>query len=447
MANDFLHALNPFARRGTTVQDTKRDLRNFIAPVQLQRLRQDILSWRDVLNESENVWFPHRVKAQRLYNDTALNGHIAACMERRNEMTLLRKWDFVDAKGETVDSVCDIFLNRVAGQSQAKAWFDRFNAHALNAIYYGYSLIALGDIVNDEFPNLDIVKRWNVSPDRMNVTNFTYSISGARFDEGETANWHAYIKTPNDIGTSPAGYGLLYKVAIYEIYLRNILGYNADFVELYSQPYRVGKTTKTNEDERAELEAAIQQMGSSGYALIDPSDEIVFLETALGGTGWQGYDNFEQRLEKKVSKVILGHADALDSVPGKLGSSKEESPAEKALKDKQTKDGVFLINAVNGELIPRMRKLGFLIPDDVRAVLKNDAEIMQTNNAVISQAVEMKKGGLQMDADYFVEKTGIKVSAISTDSLTPPSFSSATNSIKNKLDTMYGKNKCTCGNH
>ena len=69
------------------------------------------------------------------------------------------------------------------------------------------------------------------------------------------------MKTPSDTGQSDCGYGLLYKVALYEIFLRNTLGYNGDFVELYSQPYRIGKTTKTNEDERALLEQALQKYG------------------------------------------------------------------------------------------------------------------------------------------------------------------------------------------
>ena len=413
----------------------KRNLSNYIAPVQLQRLRQDVQSWREVMTESENIWFPHRVKAQRLYIDTVLNGHVAACMDRRKDLTMLRKWEFVDKDGNVDQATTDIFCDTVKGKSQNKEWFNKFIHYAFDSIFYGYSLISLGNIINNEFPELDLIKRWNVSPDRLNVTNFTYSISGALFMEEPYKNWHVYVKTLNDIGTSPAGYGLLYKVGIYEIFLRNILGYNGDFVELYSQPFRVGKTTKTEEKERNDFAESIQQMGSAGWAMIDPEDEIAFIETALGGTGYQGYDNFEQRLEKKISKIILGHADAIDSVPGKLGNSGAKNPAELAMDDKQTRDGAFISNVVNKSLFENMKALGFNIPDGVVAVLKNDAEIQDNNNAVIAQAKEMAAGNLTMDAEYFTAQTGIKVAA---PVINTPSFSP---SIKNRLEQIYNKHK------
>lgn len=433
MANiqEIFSQLNPFSRDKSI--DPTKNLAGYIAPVQLQRLRQDVFSWRDVLQESENVWYPHRVKAQRLYIDTINNGHVFACMDRRKDLTLLRKWEFVNKNGEVDDKVTEMFQDVVAGKNANKDWFNKFLNYSLDSIFFGYSLITLGDIVDGEFPNVDIIKRWNVSPDRMNVTNFTYSISGAPFLEEPYADWHVYVKTYNDIGTSKSGYGLLYKVGLYEIFLRNLLGFNGDFIELFAQPYRIAKTSKTNETERAELANAIQQMGSAGWALIDPEDEITFLETSLGGTGYKGYENLEVRLEKKISKIILGHADAIDSIAGKLGNSGGESPAEQALEDKQTKDGAFIANVINKDLIPKMRNLGFSIPDDVRAVLKNDAEIMESNNAIINQAVLMQQAGLTMEAGYFTEQTGIPVNVAA------PISKGLTPEIKNKLERIYNK--------
>lgn len=450
--------IGPDVLTQSTDKQVAKNLANFPARVQLARLRQDVMSWRDSMTEAENSWYPQRIKQQQLYIDTDLNGHVAACIERRKDLTMLRKLEFVGDNDE-VDEKTELYFK---DKDQNKQWLNKFISHSLDAIQFGYTLISLGDVINDEFPNLDIVKRWNVSPDRLNVTNYTYSISGANFLEEPYLDWHLYVKTENNIGTSPCGYGLLYKVGIYEIFLRNILGFNGDFVELYSQPYRIGKTTKTNETERAELENAVRQMGSAGYAIIDPEDEISFLETALGGTGYLGYDNFEARLEKKISKLLLGHADALDSVPGKLGASGAKSPSQLALEDKQTKDGSFMLAIINHSLIPKMRKLGFDIPEDVKARYKNDAEVMETANTLADLAVKMKSGGLMMDSTYFEEQTGIKTSPIPVASpfaSHPPPASGKpkeetkptedkpdedkptdkTETVKNRLKTLYGK--------
>jgi len=448
MANsisEWLTANNPFARNNMKPEQVKKNLSGYIAPVQLQRTRTDVGTWRAAISEAENVWYPHRVKMQKIFIDTVNNGHVSACWDRRKDLTLLRKWEFVNKNGDVDEKVSEIFLETVNGRSQNKHWFNKFLNFGMDALPFGYSLISLGDIIADEFPEVDIIKRWNVSPDRLNVANFTYSISGAKFMEEPYTNWHVYVPTYNEIGASKCGYGFLYKVALYEIFLRNLLGFNGDFVELFAQPYRVGKTTKNEGIERDNFEAALQQMGSAGYALIDPEDEIEFLESALGGTGFQSYDNFETRLHKIISKIILGHADALDSITGKLGNSNEKSPAERALEDKQTKDGSFISNIVNNDLFVKMRALGFNIPPEIKAVLKNDAEIMETNNAVITQAVEMKKAGLTMDADYFTEQTGIPVAPPAPAPIPPLTkpvkpAQPMVKEVKAKLEQIYNHN-------
>lgn len=389
-----------------SAKTTTHNLNNYMIPVQLQRLRTDVAAWRDAVNEAELAWYPHRVKMQRMFMDTILNGHVASCIERRKDLTLLRAFMFCDGQGIEDEQWTKFFATK---------WFSDFINYTLDALFFGYSLIALGDMINDAFPEINIVKRYHVSPDRLNVTPYIYSTTGAPFLQSPYKMWHVWVPTVTEVGVSNCGYGLLYKIALYEIFLRNLLGFNGDFVELYSQPYRVGKTSKTNESERAELEQALRQMGSSGYALIDPSDEIEFLETALGGTGYTGYESLEKRCEEKISKLILGHADALDSTPGKLGGTQgDNSAAAQALKDKQVKDGLFVMNIINTELLPRLRQIGIAIPETLRFEYKNDAEVEecrrledQSNLAVAQIAATMKDAGLQMDAAYFAERTKI----------------------------------------
>lgn len=442
----FLQFLNPYNSKKSP-EETKKNLAGMIAPVQLQRLRQDVLSWRESVAEGENAWYPHRVKQQRLYIDTKLNGHVASCMERRKDLTLLRKFELIGEDGNVNDDAlnlfCDVQVKAGTKSMTPKQWVSDFISYSLDALFYGYTLIALGDIEDDGFKRLTPIKRWNVSPDRRNVTNFIYSISGNSFDAEDVKDWHIFVDTPNDIGTSPCGYGLLYPVAIYEIFLRNLLGFNGDFLEMYAQPYRVGKTTKTEESERAELEAALRSMGSAGYAIIDPTDEITFLETALGGTGYKGYDNLEARCEKKISKLILGHADAMDSVPGKLGPGGEESPAHEALEDKQTKDGVFIENIINKELIPRLINLGFNIPLGTKFAFKNDAEqeeIRSKEDAANKTTADIMKvikdAGGKPDWEWFSKRTGM---AVTEAEVIPPAFGKApiAEPLKEKLKNLY----------
>jgi phage gp29-like protein len=439
---------SPFAPDATE-QRRQAGIRNLtytISPIQLQRIRTDLKIWRQAVDEAERAYWPYRVKMQRMFIDNILNGHTISLMERRKDLTLIRKYQIVDEKGVKSDVLTQALRDQ--------PWFYNFQSYALDALFYGYSLISLGDIVNDAITNVSIVPRWFVSPDRMEVSRVIYSPAGTSFREGEVADWHIYIPTSSDNGVSPCGYGLLYSIAQYEIIVRNTLGYNADFVELFAQPYRVGKTNKTEEHERSEMASALQNMGSRGWAVVDPDESIEFIESKLSGTGWQSYLNLMEICQKTISKVILGHADAMDSTPGKLGGTQGKgsdgmgepgSTTDEALRDKQTKDGRFMEPIINTQLIPRLRKLpqGLIIPDGYRFEYTNDQEAQQqrarednTNLNTAKIAQTMKSAGLQMDAKYFEERTGIPTTAspMPGEGLTMPGFS---NRIQNKLRQLY----------
>ena len=417
-------------------KNPERNLRSYITPVQLQRIRHDVQLWREAIGEAEQAWYPHRVRMQRMFIDTVLNAHVDACMDRRKNLTLLKDFRICKPDGEE---------NEEATKLLKKKWFSLYCNYVLDAQYFGYSLISLGDVVDSDFPQLTTIRRFNISPDRLNVTSYVYALSGAQFLEEPYKLWNIWVPTETQVGISLVGYGMLYKVAMYEIILRNTLGFNTDAAELYGMPIRMGKTSKTKEDERAAFESALAQMGSAGYILMDAMDELELVETKGDGQGFKIYESLEARCEKKISKVILGHADALDSTPGKLGGGQgEESPVAQALKDCAIVDHRFLTDNINTELLPRLRELGFSIPEDNYFEIKNDHEKEEMrrredeSNKVTADIFQtIKNAGGTPDWAYFTERTGIPVekleepATISAPGLNPK--------IQNKLNALYGK--------
>ncbi|HWB92099.1 MAG TPA: DUF935 family protein [Puia sp.] len=431
-------------------QMATRNLNYTITPIQLNRLRHDLKMWREGVIEAEKAYWPYRVKMQRMFIDNVLSGHTFSLMERRKDLTLIRKYKICDEKGVKSDVLTQALENL--------PWFHQFQSYALDALFYGYSLISLGDVVDGKLEGVSLIPRWFVSPDRHEVARTIYSPAGTDFLSGDVADWHIWIPTPSDNGVSPCGFGLLYTIAQYEIIIRNTLGFNADFVELFAQPYRLGKTSKTEDFERSQMESALRNMGSRGYAVIDPEESIEFVESKLSGTGWESYANLMDICMKTISKVILGHADAVDSTPGKLGGNQggsdgfgePGSPADEAQRDKQTKDGRFMQPVINHHLLTRIERLDLdlKIPDDYHFEYTNDQETEQQrsredasnlNTAKIAQT--MKIAGLQMDAKYFQERTGIPTS-VSPDPA-PGGFAAEnklTSRVKNRLKDLY-KNK------
>lgn len=425
----------------------ERNLSSIISPIQLQRLRTDLKMWRQAIDEAERAYWPYRVRMQRMFIDNVLNGHTFALMERRKDLTLIRKFMICDEKGVKSDVLTQALQNQ--------QWFYQFQSYALDALFYGYSLISLGDVVNDTISEVSIVPRWFVSPDRHNVTRTIYNPNGVDFRQEPQASWHVYVPTQNDVGTSPCGFGLLYQIAQYEIIVRNTLGFNADFVELFAQPYRLGKTTKTEEFERSQMESALRNMGSRGYAVVDPDESIEFIESKLSGTGWQSYVSLMDICQKTISKLILGHADAMDSTPGKLGGTQggtdgfgePGSTTDEALRDKQTKDGRFMQPVINTLLLPKLRNLplDLKIPDGYRFEYTNDQEVQQqrsrednSNLSTAKIAQTMSTAGLQMDPKYFQERTGIPTTSapIPAPGGTEPPL---TGRVTNKLKKLYSQ--------
>ena len=95
-------------------------------------------------------------------------------MSRRRDLTLLRKWDFVDKNGKQDIQTLSYFLDVVAGQSQNKQWFNDFLTYSWDALAYGYTLISMGDIINDTFSDIHLIDRWHISPDASYYSKLFY---------------------------------------------------------------------------------------------------------------------------------------------------------------------------------------------------------------------------------------------------------------------------------
>ena len=404
---------------GAQSTDVKKNLSYYITKVQFQRIRQDIQSWRRALDQAEQMFFPYRSEMQRCFLDTVLNEHVAACMKRRKNLTLLRDFKMCDENGQEDKSLKLLFYNNT--QKGGNNWFFNFLNYSLDALFFGYSLIYLDDLVNNAFPKLNIIRRENVSPDRLVVSSLPTIPGGINFTEPPFSDWHIWIPTPGETGRESCGYGLLYKIAKAEIYLRNNTAFNADYNELFGQPVRVGHTTKTDIDERNAFESSLQNMGASAYILLDEGeDKIEMVESKNTGTGHASYTDFEKRMEAKISKLLLGHADAVDSTPGKLGgvgkAGSAESPQDKALDEIQAEDGIFIENVVNSELIPRMQAFGINIPPNIHFEFLNSKETEEytqkqneTAQACANVMLSVAQAGGKPDWEWFNERNDMNV--------------------------------------
>lgn len=396
---------------GTTANAAYSDLRKYINRLDWGRIRADVQTIMNALAEAEN-FVPYRVKMQKVYDQAVLNDQVWTCMERRKDLTLLRKYELYYPNTGEPDKFWTEYI-------QAK-WAKLLNSYALDAEFYGYNLIALGDLINNHFPNLGIVSRRNISPDRMMVSSMEYSRVGQDFTNPEVWPWHIWVGTPTENGRSNVGYGLLFRIAILEVLAKGNRSRNADYNEMYGAPFRTGSTNKQDETEREEFFNMIVNMGAIGAALLDKSEEetIDFHETNTG-TGFQTFDNLETRIYRGITKLTLGHGDAVDSIPGKLGAGQgDDNPIAVALRAKKTKDGALIESVWNDQVLPKLRELGIKIPVQLKYRFLNDEEKQaaraqedESNKKTAEVFKTIKDAGGVPDWKQFEEKTGLKVAA------------------------------------
>ena len=425
----------------------------YIMPLQLDRLASDLKGFINAIGDAENALYPTRLSLQRIYVSFLLEGHTFACMEKRKKLTLLKDFVIKDAKG-VIDEEATLLITN-------KRWFKNMLSWILDAQFYGYSFIQLGDMVSIRkgeynFPQLTNIRRWNVEPDRQNLVSIPLQKNGIQFlypavkgaQDNESYFDHSiYVDTPTDIGHSICGYGLFFNIATAVLLLKNNLFDNADYNEKFGTPYREATLPQGfGKDTQDIVDAALQNLGAMGYGIFPDTVSLNFNESATG-QGFKTFDNMEERLQKLISKVILGHASAIDEVAGKLGASggaktqdMDMSPAGQALLVTEKDQDDFVLDILNSNVINKLRNLGMPFPKDKVFAVTNDKEEFAARKkkdeadlvtATIAQT--MKNGGLKMPPEYFEEITGIKAEAIE-DPIVPPKFSPT---MQNKLKKIY----------
>jgi hypothetical protein len=385
-------------------------IKDHVAPIAVQRLKQDIAKWRLSVQEAESITSPNRFMMQQLYLDTVLNGHVTACIGKRYANVLKKGIEVVNEKGEVNESLTK-FYNK-------KFMFELIR-FTLDARMYGYSLIQLGDMVNYEFKELYTIRRSNVNPEREIVTRDFYSMEGISVYDPLYEKNLIWVKTQQEIGMvdkwGKCGYGLLYKVAPYELWCKQAFTLWAEYQQLFGMPLRIGKTDTRNEQMRSQMSEMLANMGAAAWATIDTDDQIEFADTGNMTGGNEVYLTMIDKVEKIISKIILGHADALDSVPGKLGSTQgEESPANIAMKDVEADDCQFIEFELEKNIIPKLVGLGFPMPKGHNIRFVNSYEKMKArsvedanNKATADMVKVLFDSGVKVDVEWLSERTGI----------------------------------------
>jgi SPP1 gp7 family putative phage head morphogenesis protein len=254
----------------------------------LYRVKQDILRWRNAIIYAENKKYPNRTEYYRLCKDVVLDPHLTSVINQRKKAVLARELVLVDANGEINEEKTKLFK---------KKWFRKLLDYCLDAKYYGFSLIDLGPLVDDAFPDIRLVPRQYVRPELNIVVNALGGMTGVSLDDPKYSKWNIFIGEREDLG-------LLAKAAPYTIWKKNAFGYWSEYCEKFGMPLRVGKTNVKDDELKLNMETALRTMGSAFWSMINSDDDIELISSAIHGA-WENFDKMGDRVNNELSKLIL----------------------------------------------------------------------------------------------------------------------------------------------
>jgi len=156
-------------------------------------------------------------------------------------------------------------------------------------------------------------------------------------------------------------------------YIIRRFGYDAwaHFVEVFSDPFRVGKYPDGADlNIIRQVKEAVLNIGQDGGGVLPESANIEFVEN--NKTGDDTFGALVEKTEASVSKVILGHSAAVDSTPGKLGTDEQ---AMVARKDLIKSDRRFALKWLYGGFVKPLLVLNFANPMPIKPVLTEDKVI------------------------------------------------------------------------
>lgn len=307
--------------------------------------RQDMQDWRQAWQMAINVDSPNRQRIYDIYRDAMIDLHLSGCIEQRKGFVMSRSFKLVDTAGNE---------NEEARHYLEQSWFKQLLKYALDSIYWGHTLIELGDITTDGdgcvcYDGVKLIPRKHVIPEYGRVVSDLGQdwTSGIEYRQPPYSDWLIEAGLFDDLG-------LLLKAATQTIPKKNMLAFWDTFGEIFGMPMRIAKTTSRDEKEKAKLMDMLNKAGSSLSMVATTETEIEFVESSRGDS-YNVYDKRIDRANSELSKLIIGQTMTIED-----GSSLSQSQTHLTVFENLVEsDRDMLRDIVNNQLLPRMVKHGF----------------------------------------------------------------------------------------
>lgn len=287
---------------------------------------------------------PNRQRLYDIYRDALVDLHLSGCIEQRKGFVMSRSFKLVNAAGDEDRDALHYF---------DQAWFKQLLKYALDSIYWGHSLIELGDLTTDGdgcvcYAGVTLLPRKHVIPEYGRVVTDLGQdwTTGIDYRQQPFSDWLIEAGQPDDLG-------LLLKAATQTIPKKNTLAFWDTFSEIFGMPMRIARTTSRDPKEQAKLMDMLNKAGTSLSMVAGMETEIEFVESGKSDS-YNVYDKRIDRANSELSKLVIGQTMTIED-----GSSLSQSQTHlEVFENLVESDRDMLRDIVNNQLLPRMIRHG-----------------------------------------------------------------------------------------
>ncbi len=340
------------SKKNNTPSKEQKRLKKMVIDLYRQNtyLREnDLRKWRQACQLARNIEHPSRVQLYTIYRDVELDLHLSGAVGQVNGFIKCRSFKLVNEKGET-DTEATKLLNT--------EWFKQLMDYCLESIYWGHSLIELGDIITDangriSYDGVRLIPREHVIPEYGRIVKHTSDNwqSGLPYRDEPNCNWLIEAGKKDSLG-------LYEKAALQTIPKKYAMSFWDAYAEMFGIPIRIAKTSTRDSTERGRIADMMDKMGAKAWGVFDDTTEIELVESSKGDA-FNVYDRRIERANTEISKLVLQQTMTIDN-----GSSHSQSETHlKVFKNLIEAHSDFIRDIVNNQLLPKMARHGFPVKD------------------------------------------------------------------------------------
>lgn len=372
----------------------KNERKQLIATIQRTTealTRSDIGDWRRAWQLAISVDSPNRQWLYDIYRDAEVDNHLAGCIEQRRGFVMAKSFKLTDTDGNEDEEAEHMLM---------QPWFRLLCRYILDSIYWGHSLIELGDIVTDgdgclSYDTVRLLPRKYVIPEYHRI------ITDLGMDWHTGIDYHLPEWSSSLIEAGqPHDLGLLLKAATQTIPKKNMLAFWDTFGEIFGMPMRIGHTTLRDDKETRRMERMMQEMGHNFWGVFPEGTDIQIVESSKGDA-FNVYDKRIDRANSEISKLIIGQTMTIED-----GSSLSQSQTHlQVFQNLIEADAAMLAEVINNQLLPRMVQSGF--PMEGLRFEWNDTIDYTPEQQVAYETMIADR--YNVDPEYFATKYGMSV--------------------------------------